>query len=564
MKTKYIVYLIFTLLLGNACSDFLEVVPVSNVTEGEIFSDITRAQQFLNPAYAGVPFRPEVGLDHYTDNSVDNDGPISSAITGGTAESSPVESEWANAIRMIMQINEFLEKGLDVPYDAFEPETSEALKKRIRGEAYGLRGYYKWLMLKNFAGPSADDPSVMLGIPILDKLIDMDEANSISRSTYMESYNSITADLDSAMVLVDIMRYDGAGDFDGIQFTGRISGEMILALKARMALFASSEAFQQISKAEAANIIYNSIKVIDEEMIVELQPFGNFDNINNPDNLWRTRFESTGWYENSFYPPSMYGDGDCNPSQNLVDAFPDFYGFPITNSQSIYDPENPYQGRDPRMERFIFHNGQNDFRSAYVEVYEGGRDAIGGITKRATRTGYFMKKFLSETINLNPDESGQTSTYKNYPVFTRAGLYLDFAEAAVEAYGVEGKGTGMAFSAKDAIAAVRTRGGLILDDYLDIATQDVNLFRELIRNERRIEFCFEGERYYDVRRWKLPLAEMNKPLMGMGVTKLGDDQFAYSVKEVEKRNFKDYMYYNPIPREEVLRSDALVQNHGWE
>ena len=117
---------------------------------------------------------------------------------------------------------------------------------------------------------------------------------------------------------------------------------------------------------------------------------------------------------------------------------------------------------------------------------------------------------------------------------------------------------------EDAIAAIRTRGGLIFDDYLDIATQDVNLFRELIRNERRIEFCFEGERYYDVRRWKLPLAEMNKPLMGMGVTKLGDDQFAYSVKEVEKRNFKDYMYYNPIPREEVLRSDALVQNHGWE
>jgi len=564
MKTKYIVYLVFSLLLGSACSDFMEVVPVARVTEGEIFTDISRSQQFLNPAYANVSYRPMVSLEYCTDNSVSNGGAVSAGVTGGTAEASAVEGQWNSAISMIMQINEFLEKGLNVPYDAFKTETSEALKKRIKGEAYGLRAYYKWILLKNFAGPSAADPSVMLGIPILDKLITMEEANNIARSTYMESYTSIMNDLDSAMVMVDIMRYQGNGDIDRINFTGRISGEMILALKARLALFASSEAFQQISKVEAANITYNAIKVIDQEMIVSLQPFGNYDDTNNPDNLWRTRFESTGWYETSFSPPSMFGKGEVNPSQNLVDAFPDIYGFPINHPQSAYNPLNPYAERDPRMERFVFHNGHNDFRDAYIEVYEGGKDAVGGITKRATRTGYYMKKFLSADVNLNPDESGSKSDFKNYPIFTRAGLYLDFAEAAVEAFGIAGKGGDMAISAKDAIAAIRTRGGLIFDDYLDIATQDVNLFRELIRNERRIEFCFEGERYYDVRRWKLPLAEMNKPLMGMGVTKLGDDQFAYSVKEVEKRNFKDYMYYNPIPREEVLRSDALVQNHGWE
>ena len=564
MKTKYIVYLTFILFLGNACGDFLEVVPVSKVTEGEIFTDITRSQQFLNPAYAGVPSQPWVALEYFTDNSVDNDGALSAAVTGGTVESSAIESQWSLAIGMIMQINEFLEKGFEVPYDAIEAETSEALKKRIRGEAYGLRAYYKWVLLKNFAGPSANDPSVMLGIPVLNKLITMDEANSIARSTYMESYNSIIADLDNAMELVDIMRYQDKGDIDGVQFTGRISGEMILALKARMALFASSEAFQQISKEEAAQVIYNSIKEIDEEMIQSLHPFGNFDYINNPDNLWRTLFQNTAWYEKSFYPPSMYGDGDCNPSQNLVDAFPDIYGFPISNAQSIYDPEDPYIGRDPRLERFIFHNGQNDYRNSYIEVFEGGKDAIGGISKRATRTGYYMKKYLSANVNLNPDETGSTSAYKTYPVFTRAGLYLDFAEAAVEAYGVAGKGSGMAFSAKDAIFAIRTRGGIVLDDYLDIASQDVNLFRELIRNERRIEFCFEGERYYDVRRWKMPLSELNKPIKGVNVIKLGDDSFAYSVKEVEKRNFRDYMYYNPIPREEVLRSDALIQNYGWD
>lgn len=564
MKTKYIFILILTLLFGSSCSDFLEVVPVARVTEGEVFSDINRAQQFLSPAYSGARYSPWVSMDSYTDNAVNNNGSLRAAVSGSTAESSPVESEWDTPIQWILHINEFLEKGFDVPYDAFDVETSKALQKRIKGEAYGLRAYYKWILLKNFAGPSASNESVMLGIPIIDTEVTLENANTIPRSTYMESYNSIVADLDSALTLVDIMRYDGKGDFDGVKFTGRISGEMVYALKARLALFASSEAYQQISKEEAATIIYNSIKVIDEEALVPLQEFGKFDNTSNPDHFWRTRFFNSGSLEKNYYPPSMFGNGICNPSQNLVDAFPDMYGFPITDSESIYDPANPYAMRDPRFEKFIFHNGLNDYSdSTYIEVFDGGKDAIGGYTKRATRTGYYMKKFLNETINLDPDVSASRSAYRAYPIFSRAGLYLDFAEAAVAAYGIEGKGAGMAFSAKDALLAVRVRGGVVLDDYMDIAVQDLNKLTKLIQNERRIEFCFEGERYYDVRRWKLPLDELNTPIKGVEVEKTGDDQCTYSVREVEKRNFEDYMYYNPIPREEVLRSDALVQNKGW-
>ena len=103
MKTKYIVYLVFSLLLGSACSDFMEVVPVARVTEGEIFTDISRSQQFLNPAYANVSYRPMVSLEYCTDNSVSNGGAVSAGVTGGTAEASAVEGQWNSAISMIMQ-----------------------------------------------------------------------------------------------------------------------------------------------------------------------------------------------------------------------------------------------------------------------------------------------------------------------------------------------------------------------------------------------------------------------------------------------------------------------------
>ena len=79
--------------------------------------------------------------------------------------------------------------------------------------------------------------------------------------------------------------------------------------------------------------------------------------------------------------------------------------------------------------------------------------------------------------------------------------------------------------------------------------------RELIRNERRIELCFEGYRFWDLRRWK---ANLNETVKGMRI-----ENNHYQVVDVEKRDFKDYMYWGPIPYSETLKFDQLVQNKGW-
>lgn len=79
--------------------------------------------------------------------------------------------------------------------------------------------------------------------------------------------------------------------------------------------------------------------------------------------------------------------------------------------------------------------------------------------------------------------------------------------------------------------------------------------RELIRNERRLELCFEGHRFWDLRRWK---ADVNVTVQGMSIT-----GGVYTVIDVESRNFKDYMYYGPIPYSEVLKFSNLKQNQGW-
>lgn len=563
MKNVIIYCFGITLFISSCTNDFQQIAPSPDFSANEIYGSIQKSQNVLNAAYVDVISSPNIGLENYTINAVGVYGSEQGATSGSTAENSPVSGEWSRGIRGIIKVNEFLENSFNIKFNAFDPILGGALKERMRGEAFGLRAYYKWLLLKNFAGPSANNPSEILGIPIIDHSLTLESANNVARSSYMESYNSIKKDLDSAYTYVKVLRYSGNGDVDGVRFTSRISGEMILALRARLALFAASPAFNQISWDEAATIAYESIIKIDGG-ITGLQPFGNFNNTNNPDHFWRRSYSENANVETSYLPPSLYGKGESNPSQNLVDAFPDIFGYPINNTNSIYDFANPYSNRDPRFNRFVFYNGQNDFQNAIIEVFDGGKDSQGGIRKQATRTGYYLKKFLSDKISLDPQNTSLgKKDFKMYPIFSREGLYLDFAEAAIHAYGINGKSASMLFSAKDAVGTIRKRAGITNDVYLDEADNFLESFMKLVYNERRIEFAFEGEYYYDVRRWKLPLNELNLPVKGVDVIKESNNSFTYKIKVVESRKFNDRMYYNPIPRVEILKSKTLIQNIGW-
>ena len=83
--------------------------------------------------------------------------------------------------------------------------------------------------------------------------------------------------------------------------------------------------------------------------------------------------------------------------------------------------------------------------------------------------------------------------------------------------------------------------------------------RELIRNERRLELCFEGFRFWDLRRWK---ADIKQEANGVSITADGAGK-KYSYITVEARNFKDNGYYGPVPYDQILNFPSLVQNTGW-
>jgi hypothetical protein len=147
-----------------------------------------------------------------------------------------------------------------------------------------------------------------------------------------------------------------------------------------------------------------------------------------------------------------------------------------------------------------------------------------------------------------------------------AEVYLNYAEAMNEAYGPDAKpvinGVTAIFSAREALNKIRTRTDVNLPGITTGQTQEV--MRSKIRHERRIELAFEEQRPFDIRRWKLPLEELNKPLQGMHVRKSGNT-YTYEKFDVENRVFEAKMYRYPIPFEEISKSKgALIQNEGWE
>jgi hypothetical protein len=578
--------LLASVLLITSC-ELLVPKDDNHSTFDRVYREPAYAEGLLLRAFTYIPTNDYRWDEVATDDAVSNDklNSFTRIAKGEWSALYDPQNLWDNSNRSIQYINQFLSIVDSVPWKLTNMEQNGLFIRRLKGEAYALRGLFKYYLLRNHGGFSTGGE--LLGTPIYEKFLETQQDFATPRASFVDCVNSAYADFAEALKylpmdygnvatlaalpagfpeVTDVNNYNTVnGDFS----RQRISARITMAVRSRLALLAASTAFNTTNDLllweSAAN--YAATILTNLGGIAGLDPKGHtfyikaqVDDANLASGdlkdlkeiIWRRPIYTDRARETTNFPPSLFGSGRMNPSQNLIDVFPMANGYPITDALSLYKPWVPYKNRDPRLALYII-TDSSTYKSQIIYTRAGGGDNTVDAIPTSTRTGYYMKKLLREEANPSTTTPSDQQHYNTHIRYTE--IFLNYAEAANEAWGPDGTGPNATFTARQVIRAIRGRAGIpTADPYLaTITTKDA--MRTLIRTERRIELCFESFRFWDLRRWK---EDLTVPVRGVRINGTTYDYFT-----VEERAFDNsYMHYGPIPDKEVIKFN-LVQNNGW-
>ena len=400
----------------------------------------------------------------------------------------------------------------------------------FKAEAHVARAYYYSELAKMYGG-----------VPIIESHVD--DGTMIARSSYEEVVDYIVREVDD---------YKGelASNWDKFKDReGRFTLGVALAIKARTLLYAASPLHNpnhDVKKWEKAAAAANEL-IQHDSLNYSLDAsyasyFVGQNPLTSPETIYAVRRSQSNNMEKNNYPiATQGGKSGATPTHNLVAAY-EYTGTP--------DPSNPYANRDPRLAASVVTNGST-WNGRTIDQSAGGSDDMA--VANASRTGYYLKKFLTDNLNLQQGQAAQ----HNWVAYRWAEVLLNYAEAMNEAYGPDAVPAGFTMSARQALQQVRDRASAKLPRVL---ATDKDSFRDAVKHERRIELAFEDHRYWDLLRWKDAMDVLNKPVLGVAVTKTSTG-WSYEVQEVATRTFYERNYYLPFLRSEIENSgNTLEQN----
>ena len=562
MNTKFFRYVFVSMAVGSAftlcsCNDFLDREEDSFIDKTATFDSYNRTKQYLTYAYSLLPeglnrFSGGALLGAATDDAcfAIESSNIQQFNNGSWNALSNPDNVWDRYFAGIAKCCTLLENSnhinLDIsrldPAKRVEYENNLKDIRMWRAEAHFLRAYFNFELLKRY-GP----------IPIIKSTLDINKDYSDTpRPTMKEVVEFIANDCDIAADSLELTPWRNMNDA-----FGRATKGAALALKSRLLLYAASPLYVDFGDVDEANkpsdatlwkAAADAAKAVIDLNQYELAPVYDdlFKNdFQNKEYIFVRRYPSNSDFEKSNFPVSYGGKGGTNPSQNLIDDYEMLDGTAFDWSDPV-KAAHPFENRDERLLATVLMNGVL-FKGKRVATYPGGADAMPN--PNATKTGYYLRKFLNENVNI---QTGGGSDGHVVPLFRLAEIYLNYAEALNE------------YDPTNPDIAVylnKIRGRVSLPDVPSGLTQEQ--MRTLIHHERRVELAFEEHRFWDVRRWKVASSTLGAPVKGVKITQDDAGNFTYSPVQVEQRVFQPKMYWYPIPQSEVLKLHHWEQNKGW-
>jgi len=584
------------LIINSSCNDYLDTESKENLTDATMWASETNADIYFNACFQLPAKWWKDTEDNFSD---DFDTPSGNCFesyywksgivnassdvftTNGDTGIGSYFSNWPDTYTYVRRINTFIQKVKENSSNFSE----EWMAKRL-DEARFLRAYfYSELFVRTG------------GLVILTEPLDRTEDDiKLPRSTFEETFNFIVAELDTIVNNNNLKIKYNFGDEDA----GRPTLGAALCLKGWIQLFAASPAYNSDDPAcpDANNLQHfasysadrwkaaaaTNKKFIDSYgtngngdygLFSDMTRFWDEDQEYNEEVIFdKTRVGTTlpnnldhygvgpTWINNVYY-----NWGDFNPTEELVQEYQMDNGKDITDSDSGYDDQNPFVGRENRFYQFVCYDGspyKQDWMSEEDTIYyridkvNPSKNEIDykGTNKDGTKTGYdVLKRIDHYNSPANYSKCGMNHVYYRY-----AEVLLNYAEAENEAVGPDA-------SVYEAINAIRTRPGTDLPELKAGLTQDE--MRTAIRHERRIELMFEDKRIWDLLRWKIAEEKLNQPLHVCKIANTSPDdnsgKWVITRPEIANMNhvFYQKMYFNPIPQSAIDRNPNLIQNYGY-
>ena len=630
----------------TSCEAYLDKEPDSTISEAAAFKDFRSFQGFVEEIYNCIPdkekcnwcpswnwgddeiFNPEA--DNRMTHQVDLGNFRAWMQTGNwlyksgsnpTAKDKFAHSLWPHSWYCIRKAN----VGLQALKEGKLVSASQEERNLIEGQLYFFRAWWHFEMINWFGG-----------LPYIDKAFDANESLNLPRLSYQECAEKCAEDFRLAADLLPINWDDTSA---GKATTGknmlRINKVMALAYLGKCYLWAGSPLMEhgpqlgaiQSGKTYAYNTDYmnKASEALGELLnLVEagqtqyaLADF-DFENVythtktKEAANRYSDNFYTRGqnwlmpgtveaifrgpshshpnqshWNTTKVFGPKVAGVVEHDnvihqPTANAVNMYGMANGLPLDDPESGFNPDFPFQGRDPRFyhdivfDGFQYIHGAAGDREAYVycQLYTGGnmRPVANG-----SRTGYFIQKLVPHTCNvIDRDYDWGAAVHVYLPYMRLADVYLMYAEAAAAkdaGFSRSNKASNCTLTSEAAINKVRARVGA--GDVHPKFTG--NAYMDEIRRERAVELMFEGHRFSDLQRWLLlteapytikTSQEFDRVLPDSwytsGTNDPRDAQVANWREEVIlERVFGTKHYWFPLPDSEVYLYEAFAQNPGW-
>lgn len=578
---KKLTYFILLAALLTACKKTLDIENLSGYNAEQIWNDQLLADAYLTNIYPTAFGNWNVSADRNSDQLSGIAFPQDAiTVTNGGL------GNWNyGPVRLVNQIL------LDVPAGNL-PET---VKNRIQGEAYFLRAYLYFAMVRTYGG-----------VPYIKIPQDRytDDLN-VPRNSTAECFDFINEDLDKAISLLPARHLPASSSW------GRIDGNFALAFKARVALYKASPQFNPSNPWN--NSYWQQAYALNKKAYEDLRTQG-FQLVNDYANIALTERnaevifsvvnqfpDKTASWDNGTRPLSLSrGNVAASPTWEFVKAFP------MKDGRNSDDPSGKYyvpdadfiksywKNRDPRFEKSIVWNAKAFPVAGTVTGYRqytalGIANALdnNGINPnspdRSTNNNVHTGFFILKNCDLSLTQANVLQYGIDYVLMRFGEVMLNYAEAANE--------TGHTDDAREMLIHIRKRAGIEAgaDGNYGITASTREQMRSAIINERNIELCFEGFRFNDLRRWRMFGVLDNKGKTGLEAIAIEADGTEMPLSKARplgqansllEENFKyvplavpqtgnklnvlpEKYYFAPIQQSIIANANKLLQNKDW-